>query len=69
VSLIRFVSDQRPHRGRVTVFVNPDEVSSLSDAIEERSDNKTIITMKTGEQYRVEGYPDDVAKQIDAVTP
>lgn len=60
---VHLFADERPHRGHTDVFINPDEVSAVYRNGDDH-DNPTIISMKNGQKFAVEGWPDDVNKKL-----
>ncbi len=62
MSMIRFTVDARPYRGYQTVFINPDEVSSVESS--DSTDNPTKISMKSGTIYHVKGWPDETCLKL-----
>jgi hypothetical protein len=62
MSLVHFKTDARPYHGYVTQYINPDDVSAVTES--GSSDNPTRITMKNGNFYQVMGWPDEAALKL-----
>ncbi len=65
---VKLSSDQRPHHGHTSVFINPDDVSSVY-ANSDSTDNPTIVAMKNGQKFAVEGWPDEVVAKLYPASP
>ncbi len=60
---IELSHDARPHHGHNAVFINPEEVAAIYRNVDS-VDNPTIVSLKNGKNFAVEGWPDAVAKKL-----
>jgi len=62
MKLISFIVDARPYHGFQTIYVNPDEVVSVTPT--SSMDNPTAITLRSGKELHVKGYSDEVFAKL-----
>jgi len=63
MKLIKFLQDYRPHSGYKDVFVNPEDVASVSEECF-GGENPTRITLRCGATLNVTAKADDVAVRL-----
>lgn len=66
MNLALFFSDKGIGYRQSPVYVNPEEVASVTESADRysSSDNKTVITLKNGQCLHVKEWSSDVVKKL-----
>ena len=65
MKLVPFTVDARPYHGYQTIYINPEEVSSVYDS--NSTDNPTIIALKNGTCCNVKGSVVEAVDKLQGI--